>query len=56
MIACPKCGTSEGIYRSCDARWDPELNEWVRAEDMESTVECTQCDHTGDIAEFEGES
>ena len=50
---CPKCGNTEGLYRSADCRWNTTLREWVLSVDIEDETECTNCDFTGDISDFE---
>jgi hypothetical protein len=50
--ACPDCGDSYSLYDRADIRWDPDKAQWVIG-DAENTLDCSNCDWTGDITEAE---
>lgn len=50
--ACPNCGDQHHLYDRADVRWWPLREVWEISH-QEGTVDCTECDWTGSLAETE---
>lgn len=43
-VACPACGSSDGIYARADIHWQALTQSW-EIKDIEQEIDCMECDH-----------
>lgn len=51
VLACPQCKDTGHLYDRADVRYDPDARDWVVG-DREGTIECTECDWSGQESEL----
>ena len=52
VLACPQCKDTDHLYDRADVRYDPDSRDWVVG-DREGTIECTECDWSGQESELD---